>query len=145
MAARTKEAKQARFIEWLCQPKRDRRPETQELLARELHVSPITLSKWKNDVEFLKAWEAEYLRTVGSPERKQSLMDTLFKTGSDADDPRHVAAAKTYLDIAEGLRPQQIEVTVKRPAQELTDEQLDAIIVRHAEQERKLRLVDEAS
>jgi hypothetical protein len=137
--------RQQRLIEWLCTPKRDRDPATQEGLAKKLRVRPSTLSDWKRDPEFLKAWEAYYLQTVGSPERKQTLMDTLFRTGSDADDPRHVAAAKTYLDIADGLRPQQIEVTVKRPAQDLTDEQLDAIITAHAEQERKLRLVDEAS
>ena len=134
-----------RLIEWLCTPKRDRDPQTQEALAKKLRVRPNKLSEWKQDPEFLKAWEAYYLRTVGSPERKQTLMDTLFRTGSDADDPRHVAAAKTYLDLADGLRPQQIEVTVKRPAQDLSDEQLDAIITAHAEQERKLRLVDEAS
>lgn len=134
-----------RLIEWLCTPKRDRDPATQEALAKKLRVRPNKLSEWKQDPEFLKAWEAYYLRTVGSPERKQSLMDTLFRTGSDADDPRHVAAAAKYMELVEGLRPQQIEVTVKRPAQELSDEQLDAIITAHAEQERKLRLVDEAS
>jgi transcriptional regulator with XRE-family HTH domain len=135
-----------RLIEWLCTAKRDRDPQTQEQLARRLRISTATITNWKKDIEFNKAWEAHYLATVGSPERKQALMDTLFRTGSDADDPRHVAAARTYLDIAEGLRPQQIEVTVKRPAAELSEDELDAILARHAARERDLRLVnDEAS
>lgn len=143
--AKGDDAKQARFIEWLSTPLRERDPRTQEELARRMHVSPNKLSRWKRDVEFLRAWEAHYLSTIGSPERKLPLLDALHRTGSDADDPHHVAAAKAYMDIVDGLRPQQIEVTVKRPAQELTDEQLDLILTRHAETERKLRLVDEAS
>lgn len=134
--------KQQRVVEWLCTPKRERDPETQEQLARRLRVSASTLQNWKKDVEFLKLWEAHYLRTVGSPERKQALMDTLFRTGSDADDPRHVQAAAKYMEMAEGLRPQQIEVTVKRPIQEWPDEMLDAVLARHAENERHLRLVE---
>lgn len=135
-------AKKQRFIEWLCTPKRDRDPQTQAELARRMRLKVSTLSKWKIEADFLKAWELHYLQTVGSPERKQTLMDTLFKTGSDADDPRHVQAAAKYLDIAEGLRPQQIEVNVNhRPVKEWTDEMLDAALARHAENERHLRLV----
>lgn len=133
--------KKARFIEWLCTPKRDRDPATQEELARRLKVGASRLTKWKQEKSFIEAWELHYLRTVGSPERKQTLMDTLYRTGSDADDPRHVQAAAKYMELADGLRPQQIEVTV-RPARELTDEQIEAIVVKHAEEERKLRLVE---
>lgn len=140
--ARDDEKKQ-RLIEWLCTPKRERDPQTQEQLSRRIRVSASTISNWKNDPEFLKRWEAHYLATVGSPERKQTLMDTLFRTGSDADDPRHVQAAAKYLEIAEGLRPQQLEITVKhRPVKEWTDEMLDAALARHAENERHLRLVE---
>ena len=140
--AKNDDAKRQRVIEWLCTPKRERDPATQEQLARRLRIGATAISKWKADPEFLKAWEAYYLQTVGSPERKQALMDTLFRTGSDADDPRHVSAAKTYLEMAEGLRPQQIEVTVNRPIKEWTDEMLDAVLARHAENERHLRLVE---
>ena len=143
MARDSIDEKRQRVIEWLCTPKRERDPETQEALAKRLRIGSGTITQWKKDPEFVKQWEAHYLLGVGSPERKQTLMDTLFRTGSDADDPRHVQAAAKYLDIAEGLRPQQIEVTVKsRPVQEWTDEMIDAAIARHAEQERHLRLVE---
>lgn len=140
--ARGNADKKQRVIEWLCTPKRERDPATQEELARRLRVSSRVITNWKNEPEFLKAWELYYLQTVGSPERKQTLMDTLFRTGSDADDPKHVQAAAKYLDIAEGLRPQQLEITVKhRPIQEWSDEMIDAVLARHAENERHLRLV----
>ncbi len=140
--ARGEELKKQRFIEWLCTPKRERDPSTQEGLAREMHVNPNKLSEWKKDADFVRAWESHYLTTIGSPERKQTLLDTLYRTGSDADDPRHVSAAKTYMDIVEGLKPQQIELIVKRPAAELTDDQIDEIVAQHAERERNLRLVE---
>lgn len=143
--AKGDQVKQARFIEWLCTVKRDRQPATQDELARVLRVTPAKLTRWKKDPEFLRAWETHYLSTIGSPERKQPLLDALHRTGSDPDDPHHVAAAKAYMDIVDGLRPQQLEVTIKRPAQNLTDDQLDLILTQHAENERKLRLVDEAS
>lgn len=135
--------KKRRVIEWLCTPKRERDPQTQEALARRLRIGTSVITGWKKDKDFLEAWELHYLQTVGSPERKQALMDTLFRTGQDADDPRHVQAAAKYMDIAEGLRPQQIEVTVKqRPVEQWTDEMLDAVLARHAENERHLRLVE---
>jgi hypothetical protein len=140
VAAQSIADKQARLIEWLCTPKRDRDPPTQAELGRRLRVSNNTLAAWKRDPDFLRSWESHYLSTVGSPERKQALMDTLYKTGSDADDPRHVAAAKTYLEIADGLRPQQIELTIKRPAEDLSDDQLAFIANHYAETERERRL-----
>jgi hypothetical protein len=142
VAKRGTEFKQQQFIEWLCTPPREREPRQQGDFAKTLCIASTRLSEWKRDPDFVKRWEAHYLMTIGSPERKSSLMDTLYKTGSDNDDPRHVTAAKTYMEIVEGLRPQQIELTVRRPAQDLTDEQLDVILTHHAERERKLRLVD---
>ena len=129
-----------RLIEWLCTPKRDREPSTMGELAKRLRCRVQKLSDWKQDPEFIKRWEAHYLRTVGSPERKQTLMDTLLRTGSDADDPRHVQAAKTYLEIAEGLRPVTILSGTIRPVEEWTDEMIDAAIARHAEREKEQRL-----
>lgn len=133
--------KKARFIEWLCTPKKERDPATQEQLAKRLRVGAMTLSRWKADPDFVKAWENYYLATIGSPERKQTLMDTLFRTGSDADDPRHVQAAAKYMEIAEGLRPVTLVQVTQRPVEQWTDEQLDEAIARRAEHERHLRLV----
>ena len=127
------------FIEWLCMPKRDRVPQTQEGFARLHFLNPDKLSLWKRDRTFLLAWEQHYLATVGSPERKQTLLDTLYRTGSDADDPRHVQAAAKYMELVEGLKPQRLDVHLHRPAKDLTDEELDAIAAEYAARERTAR------
>lgn len=133
------------FIEWLCLPKRERDPATQEELAKRLRLGTGTLTRWKNDSKFVERWEQHYMATIGSPERKQNLLDTLYKTGTDNDDPRHVQAAKTYMEIVEGLKPQKLELTVTRPAKDLSDEELDAIAAQFAARERAAREQERAS
>jgi hypothetical protein len=115
------------YLEWLLTPKSERDPSKMEDLAEMLGVTRRTLTKWKTeDKEFMEAWEARYLATVGSPERKQELLDTLYKTGKDADDPKHVQATTAYFNIVEGLRPQKVKLEVTSSPVTLTDEQLEA-------------------
>lgn len=128
------------FIEWLCTPKRDRDPATQEGFADKMLMDANLLSKWKREREFLLQWEQHYLTTVGSPERKQTILDTLYRTGTDADDPRHVTAAAKYMELVEGLKPQKIEVTMQhRPAKDLSDEELDLLAGKIVARERDAR------
>jgi hypothetical protein len=127
------------FIEWLCTPKRDREPQSEKEFAEQHGVAATVLTRWKKDRTFLLAWEQHYLSTVGSPERKQNLLDTLYRTGTDADDPRHVAAASKYIEIVDGLKPQRIDVHLHRPAKDLSDEELDQIAAEHAARERAAR------
>lgn len=127
------------FIEWLCTPKRHRDPPTQEGFADQHGLDSNTLSRWKRDREFLLAWETYYLATIGSPERKQNILDAMYDTAADRDDPRHVAAGKAYMELVEGVKPQQVNVTVDRPAAELSDEQLDAALARVLSNEREHR------
>jgi len=127
------------FIEWLCTPKRDRDPQTQEAFARLHFLDPDTLTRWKKDRVFILAWENYYLATVGSPERKQTILDTLYRTSTDPDDPRHVAAASKYMEIVDGLKPQRLDVHLHRPAKDLTDEELNAIAAQYAANEQAAR------
>jgi hypothetical protein len=133
------------FIEWLCTPKRDREPATQEAWAREHFINPDVLTRWKKDRLFLLEWETYYLATIGSPERKQNLLDTLYRTGTDADDPRHVQAAAKYMELVDGLKPQKLDITVNRPAKDLSDAELDAIAAQFAARERAAREQERAS
>ena len=139
---RPEDFKRKVFIEWLCTPKRDREPPTQEAFAREYFLDPSTLTKWKQDRSFLEAWEQHYLATIGSPERKQNILDTLYKTGSDPDDPRHVQAGAKYIEIVDGLRPQRIDVHHHGPVENLTEEQIDEMLARYAERERERRTAE---
>lgn len=127
------------FLKWLCTAPKDREPKTQEALAQQIGMSREVLSRWKDDKEFLEAWEKLYLKTIGDPERKQKIMDTLYRTATDPDDPKHVQAAKQYFEIEGSVKPSKMTVEVTRPAKELTDDELDAIIADKIGQEKEQR------
>lgn len=136
------------FLEWLLTPVSEREPTRMEDLAAALGVTRRTLTKWKTeDREFMEAWEARYLATIGSPEKKQKLLSVLEKTGSDADDPKHVQAIKAYFDIVEGLRPQKVQLEVSRSPIELSDEELAEVfaakVVQHVESQQLPENVDD--
>lgn len=129
-----------RFLNWLCTPPKEREPRTMDELADELQVTRRTLTNWKtDDKEFMEAWEKLYLRTIGNPERKQSIMDVLYKTATDPDDPKHVQAAKQYFEIEGSVKPAKMEVQVTRPAKDLTDEELDALMAEAIASEKQAR------
>ena len=132
---------QDRFILWLLTPKDEREPETQIELAEELGVGPTVLSGWKKDPEFLVAWNQTYLRTIGSPDTKMKIMNTLMATATDGDDPKHVQAAKTFFEIEGSLRPvkAQVDVNVSRPPSDLSDEDLKRLLEAKADDELSKR------
>jgi len=131
-----------RFLEWLCTIKQDRMPPSQGALAEELQCSHDMLRDWKKDPQFLADWEALYRRTIGSPERAGTVMQSLYETAIDRTDPRQVQAAKAYMDQIEGARPQKVDVTVTngKAAKDLTDDELFAMLANRAEKELADRL-----
>lgn len=128
-----------RYIHWLLTPVPEREPPNQQRLAEELGVTYKTMKEWKNRREFLAEWERQYLKHIGSPERKSHIMDTLYKTATDGDDPKHVQAAKEYFAIEGSLKPQRMDVTVSRDASELSDDQINAMLAAHAQSEAERR------
>ena len=125
-----------RLLEWLCTVKADRVPKTLHELGDELGTSRRTLSDWKVEKEFVEAWEHRYRRTVGSPERAQAVLETMYSTATDRDDPKHVQAGKQYLEAIDAVKPQKIDVTVsKGAAKDLTDGELAVLIAERAEAE----------
>lgn len=131
-----------RYLAWLMTPPREREPKGVAELAAELGVDRRTLLNWRTqDKEFMEEWERLYLTTVGNPGRKQEIMDTLFRTATDPDDPKHVSAAKTYFEIEGSLKPAKTEISVQMgDASKLTMEQLDQLLAAKAEQEKERRL-----
>lgn len=127
------------YLKWLCTPLKEREPRTLNDFAAELGVTTRTLQLWKDDKEFLEAWEKLYLKTIGDPSRKQAIMDTLYKTATDPDDPKHVQAAKQYFEIEGSVKPTKMQVEVTRPAKELSDDELDAILADKIAQEKQQR------
>lgn len=133
---------QDKFLDWLLTPKKDREPSTQKELAEVLLVHEADLSHWKKEKPFLEEWERRYLATIGNPDRKQTIMDTLYRTATDPDDPKHVQAAKQYFEIEGSLKPAKTEVNIQTgDASGLSKEQLERLLAMHAE--RHLKAVGE--
>lgn len=128
------------FLQWLCTLPKEREITTYSDFADSIGVDRRTLQNWRDDKEFLEAWEKLYLRTIGDPSRKSEIMATLFRTATDADDPKHVQAAKAYFEIEGSMKPHKMEVTVQRPAAELTDDQLATLLAERAEAEKAQRI-----
>lgn len=128
---------QQKVIDWLLLPKRERRPDTQTALEEELGLGQGTISTWKKSEDFVKAWNSSYLRGISSPATKSLIMNTLLRTATDQEDPKHVAAAKTFFEIEGSLKPQKagVDVTVTTKPSELTDEQLKRMMSSKAKDE----------
>ena len=135
MTADEKEWRQQAFLDWLCTIKDERNPSTQEAFAEQIETPVSTLQTWKKDAQFLARWEAQYRRTIGSPDRMKQVMDALFETAIDRTDPRQVQAAKEYRQAVEGVSPQQINV-VSKPLRDMTDEEFDKIAAEYVAREK---------
>jgi hypothetical protein len=127
------------FLEWLCTPPEHRDPRTMTALAEKLSLSTQTLTRWKADTVFIADWENLYRKTVGSPEKAQQIIERLFETADDRTDPRHVQAAKTFLEAIDAIKPKKVEVVVSKAAKDLSDEDLYRILAERAELELRER------
>ena len=120
------------FLKWLCTPLKERDPRTISDLADQLGVSRRTLQNWRDDKEFIEEWEKLYIKNIGDPSRKQEIMDTLYRTATDPDDPKHVQAARQYFEIEGSVKPQKMQVEVSGSAKDLTTEELQRIAAMQA-------------
>lgn len=125
------DAKKMAYIEWLTTPPHARDPATEKELAAQLDVYPKTLYNWRHDREFREVWQDNTDQVIGGEDRRQAVMDALYKTASDDHNPRHVAAAKLYLDAIGAMSPQKMNVTVTNKALGmLSDEEIDDLMAR---------------
>lgn len=122
-----------RFIEWLATPPEARVPATEREFATMIDVHVKTLFNWKQDREFRDVWQGEADTVIGDLDKRQAVLETLYRTASDSHNPRHVAAAKLYLDAIGAMQPAKLEVTVGTKALGLlTDDELERLVARGA-------------
>ena len=126
-----------RLLAWLLTPPSEREPANMRDLAQELGTSVPALAKRRDQADFLREWEREYLRTVGSPEIKMKIMRALEQIASDPDDPKIVQAARAFFEIQGTVKPQgSIEVNVNtKPPSELSNEDLERLVAAKAQDE----------
>lgn len=129
------------YIDWLCMLPKDRTPGTQREFAESIGTDGAVLVRWRKEPEFLRLWEARYRQTVGSLEKQQAVLDSLYKAATDLDDPRMVTAAKAFLEAVDGVKPRKMDITVTpgKAAAALTDEELMAMLADRAARELEAR------
>lgn len=133
-----------RYMDWLTTPPSERSPRSKSQLAQLLRVSVRTLENWAEQPEFRTSWERRANDMIGSPERAHQVLDALYRTAIDPHSRGHVQAAKLYLEATRAMRPQQVELTLKRPG-EMSDEELDALLAQGAtalRQERSAEVLE---
>ena len=120
-----------RFIEWLTTPPRARQPPTEKEFAAMLDVHTKTLFNWKQDREFREEWQQATDQVIGDLDRRAIILDELFEAGRDRRNPRHVAAAKLWLEAVGAITPPKVDVTVSHKAVGmLTDDELEKLVAR---------------
>ena len=139
------DAKKMRYVEWLTTPPQARNPKTKQELAAELDVYPKTLYNWEQDREFRQVWHgeaADVLDEHDAVDKRQRVLDTLYEAASDPRSPRHVQAAKLYLESIGAIGPQRIDVQVSSKALGLlSDDDIERLIARGlAEQQAELEV-----
>lgn len=117
-----------RFIEWLTTPPAARQPPTEAEFARMIDVHVKTLYNWKHDREFRETWQSETDQVIGDLDKRQRVLDTLYEAASDPRNPRHVSAAKLYLEAIREMTPER-ESGAKAIGM-LTDDELAKMIDR---------------
>ena len=118
-----------RYIEWLTTPPDARQPQTERQLAAELDVYAKTLYNWKQDRDFLEEWRGEADEVIGGPDKRQAVLDTLYKAATDQRNPRHVQAAKLYLEAVGAMSPPKFDVTISGKALGmLSEDELERLI-----------------
>src|SRR5262245_34283960 len=117
-----------RYIEWLTTPPQDRIPAQEKELAKELDVYPKTLYNWKQDREFRDVWRDESDEVIGGEDKRQRVLETLYMAAIDYRSPRHVAAAKLYLETIGAIGPSREPSQASKAVGLLTDAELQSLI-----------------
>jgi hypothetical protein len=120
-----------RYIEWLTTVPDYRIPKTERELAKELDVYTKTLFNWRKDKDFRAVWQGEADEVVGHPDRRQAVMEVLYRAATDERNPRHVTAAKLYLEATGAIQPPRLAVEVSAKALGmLSDDEIESLIAR---------------
>jgi Helix-turn-helix of insertion element transposase len=127
------DARKMRYIEWLTTVPEYRVPKLERDLAREMDVYQKTLYNWRQDKDFREVWQDEASEVIGNPDRRQAVMEVLYRAATDERNPRHVQAAKLYLEATGAIQPPKLDVTIGTKALGLLDdEELERLIARGA-------------
>lgn len=98
-SAQTRKSQDA-YIEWLVAPREAREPKTKTEVAEWLGVTPKTLRNWEKDTRVMRL-VSQRTKNNAKIQNASSILEALYKTATDTESSRQVAAAKVYLDYVE--------------------------------------------
>ena len=128
-------APQQKYLDWLCTPPMERQPGSKTKMAVELGVDVKTIRRWEKKPAFREQWQERVDDIQGSPERTQGVLDMLYTKAMDGD----TKSAQLYLQATNRMAPPTIELKNDRKAAELSDSDLDELIVALAAREKESR------
>jgi hypothetical protein len=129
--------RQVAYLDWLCTPPAERVPASKAKYAVQFKVAEQTLRRWEKLKVFREEWASRVDAIQGSPDKKFSLLEALYRKAMDGD----TRSAELYLKATNQMAPPQLKVEVERSTAQLSDEELDALIASRAVSERALRVV----
>lgn len=129
--------KQELYLDWLCTPRAERNPSSKEAWAKQYETTTQTLRAWEKNKVFLKEWKTRVDDIHGSPEKTNTLLETLYQKGVKGD-PR---AIELYMKITGKFLPpvQKVEVT---QVHGVSDAELDMMIAEEARREAARRALE---
>lgn len=129
------DVRQERYLQWLMVPEGHRTPPTQQAIAAEIGVDASTVRRWEKKPAFQAEWRKRVDELQNSPERTQRLLDALYEKGLNGD----TRSAQLYLQATNRLAPTQVQISSTTNVAEISDEDLDKLIVSLASQEKTSR------
>lgn len=126
---------QEEYLEWLCTSVNEREPKLKWEIAQKIGVTIHTLRAWEKKAVFMDKWKAGVENTQGSPERTQVLLDSLYERGIAGD----VKSAQLFFQATNRLAPSAPPVVTEKRTAELTDVELDALILESAKRQQAER------
>lgn len=109
---------QAQVIEWLVDPERHG---SQRDLAARLGIHEATISKWKKDYLFRRAWDKRLADLNVAPDRIQRVIDSIYNAACKED----MKAAELYLKFVDRFTPKvQVQGAEDKKVAEMSDEEL---------------------
>lgn len=130
--------KQLLLIDWLVEPPGRRNPPTLAKWCKAHQVNQTVASNWKRDALFREAWDRKMHESSVSPDLEQEVLDNLHAIAtSQVKDA--VPAARLWLSVAQEFRDAAPKADLSASLQEMSDDELEALIARGAAAELAAR------
>lgn len=129
------DVRQETYLGWLMTPTSHREPRSKTAYAKSIGVDETTLRRWEKKPSFKAEWQKRVDELQLSPERTQKLLDEIYQRALGGDNK----AAQLYLQATNRLAPTQVNINHTQSLAEISDKDLEDLILSAAKQEKMVR------